>query len=137
MYSFWQLLHHWRQVSRTLPGPDHLTVLRWIRAALQPPNYVEIGVRWGHSLRASSPGTRCIGIDPHPRLIRRPRPNIRIFPMTSDAFFESYNLAEVLEEPHFSLAFIDGLHLFEQAYTDFMNLERFAGPDSVIVLHDC
>ena len=57
--------------------------------------------------------------------------------MTSDAFFESYNLAEVLEKPNFSLAFIDGLHLFEQAYSDFAHLEQFAGPESVIVLHDC
>jgi hypothetical protein len=57
--------------------------------------------------------------------------------MTSDAFFECHNLAEFLEAPYFSLAFIDGLHLFEQALADFTHLERFAGPDSIIMIHDC
>jgi predicted O-methyltransferase YrrM len=137
MYGLWQLLSHYRQANRALPGPHYLTVLGWMHSILQPPNYVEIGVRWGHSLRAALPGTKCVGIDPRPRLRRRVRPNIQIFPMTSDSFFKSYNLAEVLESTHFSLAFIDGLHLFEQAYADFVHLEQFAGPGSVIVLHDC
>jgi predicted O-methyltransferase YrrM len=137
VYGFWQLISHWKQANKALPGPGYLTVLRWMHQILRPATYVEIGVRWGHSLHAASPATRCIGIDPQPRLKRRIRPNTRIFPMTSDAFFESHNLAEVLETAQFSLAFIDGLHLFDQAYADFMHLERFAGPRSVIMLHDC
>jgi hypothetical protein len=35
------------------------------------------------------------------------------------------------------VAFIDGLHLFEQVLRDFVNLERHSDPDTVIVLHDC
>ncbi len=57
--------------------------------------------------------------------------------MTSDTFFNTHDLAEVLRTPHFSLAFIDGLHLFEQALRDFIHLERFASHKSIILLHDC
>ena len=34
-------------------------------------------------------------------------------------------------------AFIDGMHLFEFALRDFMNLERHCTPQSVIMVHDC
>ena len=35
------------------------------------------------------------------------------------------------------LAFIDGLHLFEQVLHDFVNLERYSTAETVIILHDC
>jgi Methyltransferase domain len=137
MLRFCQLLVHHVQAARALPGPGYLSVLRWVHEIVRPATYVEIGVRWGTSLRAALPQTRCFGIDPSPALRRRPAPNARIFRMTSDAFFQGHNLPELLGAPYFSLAFIDGLHMFEQALADFTHLERFAGPDSVIMIHDC
>jgi len=137
MIRLFQLLVHQVQAAKALPGPKYLSALRWVHEIVEPPTYVEIGVRWGTSLRAALPETRCVGIDPSPALRRRPAPNTRIFEMTSNAFFERYNLAEALGAPHFSLAFIDGLHMFEQAFDDFTHLEKFAGPDSIIMIHDC
>jgi predicted O-methyltransferase YrrM len=130
-------LHHFAQARRALPGPNYTTVLEWIHRTLTPETYVEIGVRRGDSLRIAAAGTRAIGIDPDPDVAPPLPANARIFPVTSDEFFASHDLPEILESDHFSLAFIDGLHLFEQALRDFINLEQFSAPGSVIVLHDC
>jgi hypothetical protein len=35
------------------------------------------------------------------------------------------------------MAFVDGLHLFEQALRDFVHVECHAHPDAVILIHDC
>jgi hypothetical protein len=117
--------------AQRFPGPNYLQVLGWIHQELRPASYVEIGVLHGHSMKLARPGTVAIGIDPHPRVQGR-----RVFPLTSTEFFRRFDLRQVLGMPHFSLALIDGLHLYEQVLEDFINLERYAGPDSVILLHD-
>ena len=48
--------------------------------------------------------------------------------MTSDDFFASHDLAQVLGGRPVDLAYIDGMHQFEFALRDFMNLERYVGP---------
>jgi Methyltransferase domain len=128
---------HLEEAAAALPGPDYYTVLRWIHQLVQPTTYVEIGVRQGESLRAALPDTRCVAVDPTPALTGALPSDTRVFPMTSDSFFDTHNLAEIIDSPHFSLAFIDGLHLFEQALRDFIHLERFADRKSIILLHDC
>ena len=128
---------HVESAKRALPGPGYRAVLVWIHRALKPSSYLEIGVNKGESLRAARPETICVGIDPMPMLDTPPDARTRLFRMTSDEFFASQHLPQLLGRDHFSLAFIDGLHLFEQALLDFIHLERFAGKDSVIILHDC
>jgi hypothetical protein len=128
---------HLRQASDALPGPDYYTVLRWVHEILRPATYVEIGVRRGDSLRVALPDTNCIAVDPVPAL-EGPLPlRTQILPITSDTLFESYDLSGLLGASHISLAFIDGLHLFEQALSDFIHLERLANRSSIIMLHDC
>jgi hypothetical protein len=58
-------------------------------------------------------------------------------PQVSQSSRPENSLPELLQAPTFDLAFIDGLHLFEQALRDFVNLEKFASPQSVVMLHDC
>jgi hypothetical protein len=128
---------HLTRAATLLPGPDYLTVLGWIHSILRPRAYVEIGVRNGDSLRAALPGTTCIGIDPAPALQADFPASPMIFEMTSDQFFETVDVSSILNMRPISLAFIDGLHLFEQSLRDFINLEKFAGPESVIAIHDC
>ncbi len=131
------LKFHLEQASALLPGPDYYSVLRWIHEIVKPANYVEIGVRQGDSLRAALPDTTCVAVDPLPALAGPLPPRTQVFPITSDAFFQSYDLSSLIGAPRFSLAFIDGLHLFEQVLLDFINLEKLAGSESIIILHDC
>ena len=126
---------HLDESKRRLPGPAYYQVLRWIHEELRPANYVEIGVRKGMSLRMAVSGTRCIGVDPNP-ILDRELPDTRIFTLTSDAFFARHDLRDLLSAP-VALAFIDGLHLFEQVLRDFINVERHSDPETVLLLHDC
>jgi hypothetical protein len=77
-----------------------------------------------------------IGIDPAPGPQSRLKPRARIFPKTSDAFFAGHDLARELGHDAVDLAFIDGMHLFEFALRDFINLEKFCAPASTILVHD-
>jgi hypothetical protein len=133
-----QLQGHLAEAEARLPGPNYYTALQWVHEILRPASYVEIGVGQGGSLAAASPDTLSLGIDPLPELDASALPSrTRLFAMTSDEFFARHELRQVLGRSHFSLAFIDGLHLFEQALRDFIHLERAAGPESVIMIHDC
>ena len=57
--------------------------------------------------------------------------------MESDAFFESGRADAELAGRPIDLAFVDGLHVFEQALRDLAHVERRARRDSVVLLHDC
>ncbi len=128
---------HLLHAKHALPGPVYLAVLVWIHRVLQPASYVEIGVSRGESLRTARPGTSCVAIDPAPMIDKPVAAATHVFGMTSDDFFATRHLPEVLDRDSFSLAFIDGAHVFEQALRDFIHLERFAGRESIVLLHDC
>jgi hypothetical protein len=57
------------------------------------------------------------------------------FEVTSDAFFAE-NKA-LLEANILDLAFIDGLHTYEQSLLDTINTLKYLDDNGVIVLHDC
>ncbi len=114
----------------------YLDVLTEFHQALQPATYLEIGVHTGDSLELARPETVAVGVDPAP--VMQPRLDARttIVASTSDEFFASDGAAALFGGRPVDLAFIDGLHLFEQALRDFMNVERLCGEHSLIVLHD-
>ena len=120
-----------------LHGEFYFDVLRRIHAHLKPRTYVEIGIERGDSLKLVSPATQVLGVDPKPQLRFVPGPNVRIYSETSDEFFARHDVRAELGGLPVDLAFIDGLHHFEYALRDFMNLERLAAPGSTIIVDDC
>ena len=118
------------------PGPNYYEVLRWLHEDLRPDSYVEIGVGRGHSLALAMPPTIAVGIDPCPQVDDCRRTETRVVAMPSSEFFAKHTLREFVGANHFSLAFVDGLHQFEQAVDDIFNLEVYAQPESVIAVHD-
>jgi Methyltransferase domain len=60
-----------------------------------------------------------------------------MFVETSDEFFARRDVRAELGGRPVDLALIDGLHHFEYALRDFMNLERLCTPQSTILIDDC
>ena len=121
----------------SLPGEDYFHVLARMHRYLRPRTYLEIGVSRGDSLRLVGQETQVLGIDPQPNLAKAPPANVRIYRETSDDFFAKFSPAAELGGKAVELAFIDGLHRFEYALRDFINVERACAPSSVILIHDC
>ena len=116
----------------------YYNLLARIHRELLPRTYVEVGIRNGESFQLCLPGTFKVGIDPAADL-RYPfeARTTAVFHTTSDAFFAGHDVRTILGGRPVDLAFIDGMHLFEFALRDFINLEPACEPGSVILIHDC
>lgn len=121
----------------SLPGENYFRVLKRIHRHLRPRTYLEIGVSRGESLECVLPETLTLGIDPTPNLGKPPPANVRIYRETSDDFFARYSPRAELGGQPVELAFLDGMHHFEYALRDFINVERSCSRASVILVHDC
>ncbi len=108
--------------------------LEQLHEILKPSTYLEIGVQSGASLALAKHSKVAIGIDPVLALSVGTPPWSHIYEETSDEFF-TLDAAEILTKP-IDLAFIDGMHLWEYALRDFMNIEKYSTPDTVVVFDD-
>ena len=120
-----------------MPGKGYKFVLKRIHEVFQPSSYLEIGVSKGRSMALADPSTHVVGIDPAFRIDAEICAQARLYPITSDSFFDRYKLFNELDTKHLDLAFIDGLHLFEQVLRDFTNVEKYASANTVVLIHDC
>ena len=128
----------YRLMSRlTLPGEDYFAVLGRIHRYLKPHTYLEIGVSKGKSLERVLAETDVIGVDPEPKLAKPAAGNQKIFVATSDDFFAQHDPRAEFGGRPVDMAFIDGMHRFEFALRDFINVERSCAHGSVILMHDC
>ena len=129
-------------VAERFWAKDYYWFLNEIQKNRQPRVYIEIGVATGKSLALAQGKTRALGVDPVAAEISRLvfhslQNNPQLYKITSDDFFNSLDLKHEMGCECFDLAFIDGLHHFDQVLRDFINVERLAGPNSVVLIHDC
>ena len=129
--------------------------LRELHRVAVPRNYLEIGVNDGRSLALSR--VRSIAVDPAFKITVPIRCDLDLVKATSDDFFAQPDpVAHFRASPDqlegqdgarrpsdddpgracIDLAFVDGMHLFEFALRDFMNVERHSDWSSVIVFDD-
>jgi len=123
-----------KEENRVWGDRDKHRILEDIHAQLEPEIYLEIGVDQGVSLALAR--CRAIGVDARPalKLTRQLGDNATLVAMSSDAFFRE-RAGTLLPVPP-SLVFIDGMHLFEFALRDFMNVEMFSSPGSLVIIDD-
>lgn len=129
-------------VSDNFWSGEYYSLLENVHRSFCPRVYMEIGVATGRSLALARAGTLALGVDPaladgSSRAYFSPENTPRLYAMTSDEFFDCHDVRQEMGAPCFDVAFIDGLHHFDQVLRDFICLERLAGPDSVVLIHDC
>lgn len=119
-----------------LGSTSYRSILAAIENHLRPQWYLEIGSRSGDSLARIK--TNFIAIDPEFAIrstsVFNKAEAMLFFQQKSDDFFDSAFLERSGIQPQ--MAFIDGLHWFEFALRDFMNLERTMDRNGVICIHD-
>ncbi|QNP63272.1 class I SAM-dependent methyltransferase [Streptomyces genisteinicus] len=133
---------------------DRHGFLRHLHRVCKPRNYLEIGVNDGRSLALSR--VPSVAVDPAFRVVTSISCDVHLVRATSDDFFARRDPLVHLRtgrnpfralarrdpmnvlggDPRLELSFIDGMHLFEYALRDFMNVERHSRWSSVIVLDD-
>jgi len=128
--------YHTAMANAWFPGVNYLGWLEWFHDTLKPETYAEIGVESGQSLSLARPSSFAVGVDPGLAIVHQQRAWVRLFKMPSDCFFDENNLNEIFGGRPAGLSFIDGLHTFDQALRDFINLEAASSRESVILFHD-
>jgi hypothetical protein len=120
--------------TRSVSGVFYLDFLRQAHERLEPPTYLEIGIRNGDSLALARSSS--VGIDPAYRLRVAPPPDTKLFRQTSDDYFERPDPLLALAGRPVAFSFIDGMHLAEFALRDFVNVERHAHWTGAVVFDD-
>ena len=121
-----------------VPAPKatvtHYAFLRGIHERLEPRTYVEVGVRHGDSLALSR--ARSVGIDPAFSITAELQCDVQLVRSTSDEFFARPHAFDFFEGVPVDFAFIDGMHLAEFAFRDFLGVEPAMASTGIIALDD-
>lgn len=101
-------------------------------------NYLEIGVQSGVNFFQISADYK-VAVDPCFTMEGEKRSvnsSDHFYELTSDDFFNSDNPV-TSGEKLLDIAFIDGMHTFEQSREDVLNTLKYLKDDGIIIMHDC
>jgi hypothetical protein len=117
-------------------------IIQAIVNKIRAKTYLEIGVQRGKNFFAINADNK-IAVDPHFMFgIARRVKNITQLvkhsfnEMTSDDFFKA-RAPQLFASIKIDVAFIDGLHTYEQSLQDFKNCYHYLSDNGVILFHDC
>lgn len=108
--------------------------LRGLHRSYRPRTYLEVGINDGRSLALSR--VKSIGIDPEFEITWEIQTEVTLVKATSDDYFRRDTALGSFPDRLIDFGFIDGMHLFEFALRDFINVERFSRWTSLIVFDD-
>ena len=125
-----------RQMAQSaFPGPNYLSWFQDILSKAEAKTYLEIGVASGSSLARVPGAVQSIGVDPSFAIKNAIRSPVRLYKETSDAFFARRNPTRIFGKP-IDVAFVDGLHTFDQTFRDIVNVGRHCHSKSLVLVHD-
>ena len=131
-----ELIAHTKIVHEAFPGPSYYEWLKWFHHFVKPNLYLEIGIETGKALAFANPPTLAIGIDPNYKISHHFKAATKLYKLPSNSFFSDVDLNEAFDHQKIDMAFIDGLHTFDQALMDFINVEKNAHRDTIVLFHD-
>ncbi len=117
-------------------------ILQRVIDKINAKTYLEIGVQRGKNFYAIK-APKKIAVDPHfmigiQRRLKHPLGifNSSFFEMTSDQFFIE-RAFKILGQSQIDVAFIDGLHTYDQSLKDFFYCANYLSANGLILFHDC
>lgn len=113
--------------------------LSMLHEQFKPRAYLEIGIDQGESLRLADPSKVRVGVDITLDNLRHNlnEPNTALVECTSELFFSSApDFTDEDGNSTLGLVFIDGSHLIEDVWADYLGVEALCGPDTVVVFDD-
>lgn len=109
----------------------HAPIIAAVAASYAKPTYIEIGVYMGDCLHEVAPVCgEAHGVDVSFERLRFDVGDARLWEMTSDEFFQSY------DGPRPDIVFVDGDHEYEQARRDTHNALAILADAGVLFMHD-
>jgi hypothetical protein len=115
---------------------DYYEALAHAHDVVRPDVYLEVGVHEGHSFRLATEAKLVVGVDLAMNLRFDAPPGARLFHTTSDEFF-TRDADDVFRSAPVDLAFVDGLHHWDQTLRDVAHTERHSHGGGRVLIHDC
>jgi len=122
-----------------VPGEvTRVEIVQKICDVINAQTYLEIGVRHGDCF-SQIQVPRKIGIDPvDPKQkvkVEMQKEGVSYYQMYSDDFFKEH--AGLFKENKIDVAFVDGLHTYDQSLRDSLNCLEYLSEKGVLIMHDC